>query len=116
MRPLLSTACAVALLSVACGSTSVEDAEAANCDSLRALFDSAFAAQELTPASTFEEVQEAADAVRMAYDGVVVAAGDCTDAQISEIESAPERFADAVFEISDPTALGDTQLALQTHS
>ena len=113
MRRLLSIALAVALVTVACSSTSVEDAEAAYCDSLRALFDSAFAAQELTPASTVEEAQEAADAVRSAYDDVVAAAGDYTDAQISEIESAREGFDDAVAEIPDSATLGDAQLALQ---
>jgi hypothetical protein len=112
MRPLLSIACAVVLLSVSCRSRSVEEAEAANCDSLRALSDSALTAQELTPASTVEEAQEAADAVRSDYDGVVVA-GVYTDAQISEIESAREGFYDAVSEIPDSATLGDAQLALQ---
>jgi hypothetical protein len=114
MRRLLSVALAVALLTAACSSTSVEDAEGAYCDSLQALFDSVFAAQELTSASTVEEAEEAADAVRSAYDDVVAAAGDYTDAQISEIESAREGFDDAVSEIPDSATLGDAQLALQT--
>jgi hypothetical protein len=114
MRRLLSVALAVALLTAAGSSTSVEDAEGAYCDSLQALFDSVFAAQELTSASTVEEAEETADAVRSAYDDVVAAAGDYTDAQISEIESAREGFDDAVSEIPDSATLGDAQLALQT--
>jgi hypothetical protein len=115
MKRLLSVALAVALLTVACSSTSVEDAEGAYCDSLQVLFDSAFAAQEmmLTPESTVEGAQEAADDVRSAYDDVVAAAGDYTDAQISEIESARGGFDDAVSEIPDSATLGDAQLALQ---
>jgi len=45
---------------------------------------------------------------------VVAAAGDYTDAQISEIESAREGFDDAVSEIPDSATFGDAQLALQT--
>jgi hypothetical protein len=122
MRRLLSIALAVALLTVACSSTSAEDAY---CDSLQALFDSVFAAQSLTPASTVEEAQEAADAVISASDDAVAAAGDqseaasqmweinALDAQISEIESAREGFDDAISEIPDSGTLGDAQLALQ---
>jgi hypothetical protein len=116
MRRLLSVALAVALLTAACSSTSVEDAEGAYCDSLQALFDSVFAAQELTSASTVEEAEEAADAVRSAYDDVVAAAGDYTDAQISEIESAREGFDDAVSEIPDSATLAMLSLRFRPHS
>ena len=113
MRRLLPLGLAVVLLTVACSGTSVEDAEAAYCDSLQVLFDSAFVAQELTPASTVEEAQDAVDAVRSAYDDVVAAAGDYTDARISAIESAREEFVDAVSEISGSATLGSAHLALQ---
>lgn len=127
-QPLAFVGLLLVLLLAACGgddegdaatttttaaSAGVEDAEGAYCESLQALFNSAFAAQELTSASAIEEAQDAVDAVHSAYADVVAAAGNYTGAQISDIESAREVFETAVSGIPDSGTLGDGQPALQ---
>ncbi len=113
MKRLFVAVIAVGLIATACGA-SVEDAKAAYCEDLGGLFDALFAAQELTPNSSVDEAQEAANAVRSAYDDVVASAEEYTEAQISEIETARAGFEDAVGQIPDSATLGEVQAAIQS--
>ena len=91
MKRLLPIALSVALLVVAC-SSSVDEAQEAYCDSAETWVESLIALQTLTPTSTREETQEAVEAMESAYDDVLAAAEDYSDAQISEIDAALEEF------------------------
>jgi hypothetical protein len=110
MRRLLPLALAVALLTVAC-STSVDEAEEAYCDSVQTWFNALTVVRALTPTSTVDESKEAVEAMESAYDDVVAAAEDYSDARISEIESALEDFGRAIEEIPDSATLVEADLA-----
>lgn len=110
MRRLLPLALTVVLLTAAC-STSVGEAEEAYCESVQTWFDALTVVRALTPTSTVDESKDAVEAMNSAYDDVVAAAEDYSDARISEIESATTDFESAIDDIPDSATLIEADLA-----
>jgi hypothetical protein len=113
MRRLFAVALAVALLAVAC-STSVDEAEEAYCDSAQTWLDALGTVRALTPTSTGDEAREAVEVMNSAFDDLVAAAAEYSDARISEIQSATEAFEGTIDDIPDSATLIEADLARES--
>ena len=109
MRRLLTLAVAVALLAVAC-STGVEEAEEAYCESAQTWVEAQAAVRDIGPGTSREDAQAAFDALDSAYDDLVVAADDYSEARISEIESARETFQSEMDRLTDSVSFAEGQV------
>jgi len=110
MRRLVPLVLAIALLTVAC-SASVDEAEEAYCESVQTWFDALAVVRALTPTSTVDDSREAVGAMEAAYEDVVAAAEEYSDARISEIESALEDFEQAIDDIPGSATLAEADAA-----
>jgi hypothetical protein len=105
---LLGILAATAFAFVACDDEPTqEEANEEFCDDVSELLASLRAIRDLDADSTFEEVEDARERARNAYEGMVESSRDVVDVRLDSVEEAYDELQRTVNAIDEDTTLGD---------
>jgi hypothetical protein len=114
MKKLIALVLAMAFVVAACSSNSTEDAVDTYCDDLGTLKTSLESLNELTAQSTVDDVNNAKEAVKSAYDATVASAENVDGAVAGEIDTAQSTWQSTVDAIPGDATVADSLTAIQT--
>jgi PBP1b-binding outer membrane lipoprotein LpoB len=112
MKKILALVLAMAFVVAAC-SSSTEDSVETYCDDLGTLQTSLQSLAALDATATIDQVNEAKDAVKSAYDATVASAQDVDDAVLSDLEDAQGTWQDSIDAIPGDATVDQALQALQ---
>jgi hypothetical protein len=112
MKKLIALVLAMAFVVAAC-SSSTEDSVQTYCDDLGTLQTSLQSLAALDATATIDQLNDAKDAVKTAYDATVASAQDVDDAVLSELEDAEGTWEDAIGAIPGDATVEQALQSLQ---
>ncbi len=113
MKKLIALVLAMAFVVAACSSTSTEEAVTAYCDDLGNLKSSLVSMTDLDIGSTLDDVNNAKEEVKKAYDKTVESAQGVDDAVLKEMENATSEWQKAVDAIASDATIEDALVTVQ---